>query len=428
MKPKKFLQAGHWPTLLSAFLYFDVSFMVWVVLGPLAVYLTANLGLSIEEKFGLVAVPILAGALLRVPMGLLADHIGPKRAGQLGQLIVMLALAWAWLFGLDNKFEVQVFGVLLGFAGASFAVAIPQASRWYPPHYQGIVLGIAGAGNSGVVLAALLVPWFAETFGWQNVFGFLLIPALLVFILYSIMAKDAPDERAPVTLKNYGLVLSDPDTWWFMFFYSITFGGFVGLANALPLYFSTWYHASGIAAGMMAAIVVFAGSMFRPVGGWLADRIGGIRSLQILFVVVALAYICIAFMPEGPMPAASLALNLKAAGWSFFELPAIAWLAVLIFFVGAVALGMGNGAVFQLVPLRFRREMGIVTGLVGAAGGVGGFFLAKALGWSKGLTGDFALGFWIFAALALFGLVGLTWVKTRWRTTWGASSVTTAKV
>jgi len=429
MHVKKFLQTGHWPTLLSAFLYFDISFMVWVILGPLAIYLTADLGLSIEEKFGLVAVPILAGALLRVPMGLLADHIGPKRAGQLGQIIVMLALVWAWLFGLGSKFDVQVFGMLLGFAGASFAVAIPQASRWYPPEYQGIVLGIAGAGNSGVVLSALLAPWFAETFGWQNVFGFLLIPVLLVFVLYSVMARDAPDERAPVSWKNYGLVLSDPDTGWFMFFYSITFGGFVGLANALPLYFSTWYHASGIAAGMMVAIVVAAGSMFRPVGGWLADRIGGIRALQILFVVVALAYISISFMPEGPVPPPTLAaMEGKMAGWGLFELPAIAWLAVLIFFVGAVALGMGNGSVFQLVPLRFRREMGIVTGLVGAAGGIGGFFLAKALGWSKGLTGDFALGFWIFAALALFGLVGLGWVKTRWRTTWGASSVTTAKV
>jgi NNP family nitrate/nitrite transporter-like MFS transporter len=428
MKLKEFLQTGHWPTLLSAFLYFDISFMVWVVLGPLALYVMQDLNLSVEEKFGLVAIPILSGALLRVPMGMLADHIGPKRAGQIGQAIIILALSYVWIFGLHSKLAVQLFGMLLGFAGASFAVAIPQASRWYPPHYQGIVLGIAGAGNVGVVFDSLLAPWFAETYGWQNVFGFLLIPVVLVFILYSLMAKDAPDKRAPVTLKNYSLVLSDPDTWWFMFFYSITFGGFVGLGNALPLYFSTWYHASGIAAGMMAAIVVAAGSMFRPVGGWLADRIGGIRALQMLFVVVALCYFSIAFLPEGPAAGAVAAGAAKAAGWGLFDLPPVAWLAVIIFFIGALALGMGNGSVFQLVPLRFRREMGIITGLVGAAGGIGGFFLAKTLGWSKGMTGDFAAGFWLFAGLALFGLIGLTLVKTRWRTTWGASSVTTAKV
>lgn len=428
MKFQKFIQAGHWPTLLSAFLYFDVSFMVWVVLGPLSLYLTQDLGLSIEEKFGLVAIPILSGALLRIPMGMLADHIGPKRAGQLGQVIVMLGLMYAWLFGLHSKLEVEILGVILGFAGASFAVAIPQASRWYPPEYQGIVLGIAGAGNIGVVFDSLLVPWLAESFGWQSVFGFLLIPVVVVFILYSWMAKDAPDKCAPVTLKNYATVLSDSDTWWFMFFYSITFGGFVGLGNALPLYFTTWYHASGIAAGMMVAAVVAAGSLFRPVGGWMADRIGGIKALQILLSIVALCYVIVGLLPEGPVPGAAVMGASKVGGWGLFELPAIAWTAVAVFFVGAMALGMGNGSVFQLVPLRFRREMGIVTGLVGAAGGIGGFFLAKALGWSKGMTDDFALGFWLFAGLALLGLVGLVRVKTRWRTTWGASSVTTARV
>jgi NNP family nitrate/nitrite transporter-like MFS transporter len=417
-----FRRTGHWPTLLSAFLYFDVSFMVWVVLGPLALYITQDLALGVEEKFGIVAIPILFGAALRVPLGVLADEIGPKRAGQLGQLVVMAGLAYAWLVGLNTKLEVELLGVVLGVAGASFAVALPQASRWYPPRYQGVVLGIAGAGNMGVVLDAMLVPWLAERFGWQAVFGVLLIPVAIVFLLYSWMAKDAPDRPEPVTLKNYALVLTDHDTWWFMFFYSITFGGFVGLSSALPLYFTQWYHASGIAAGMMVAIVVFAGSLFRPVGGWLADRIGGIRTLQMLFAVVALMYLTVALMPEGPRPGGDAMSLSKVGGWSLFELPGVAWGAVAIFFVGAMALGMGNGSVFQLVPLRFRREMGVMTGLVGAAGGIGGFFLARALGWSKGLTGEFALGFVVFSGLALVGLAGLVLVKSRWRTTWGAVS------
>ncbi len=422
MNWREFRQAGHWPTLLSAFLYFDISFMVWVVLGPLSLYLTKDLGLSIEEKFGVVAIPILAGALLRIPLGMAADHIGPKRTGQLGQLIVAAGLAYAWLFGLHSKLEVEILGMVLGVAGASFAVALPQASRWYPPRLQGVVMGIAGAGNMGVVLDSLLVPWLAETFGWQAVFGFLLIPVGIVFLLYSWLAKDAPDPRASVTLKHYFAVLSDADTWWFMFFYSVTFGGFVGLGNALPLYFTNWYHASGIAAGMMVALVVFAGSMFRPVGGWVADRIGGIRALQILFSVVAMSYFTIAFLPQGPLPTAEMMTHAKVSGWALTQLPPVAWLAVAVFFIGALALGMGNGSVFQLVPLRFRNEIGVVTGLVGAAGGIGGFFLAKTLGWSKALTGGFAAGFWVFAALAALGHFGLARVKTRWRTTWGAVS------
>ena len=420
MNWRDFRQAGHWPTLLSAFLYFDVSFMVWVVLGPLSLYLSQELGLTLEEKFGVVAIPILCGALFRIPMGMLADHIGPKRTGQFAQLIVIAGLAYAWLVGLHSKLEVELLGLVLGVAGASFAVALPQASRWYPPKYQGVVLGIAGAGNMGVVLDSLFVPMLAEAYGWQNVFGFLLIPLVAVLLCYSLMVKDAPGQRAPVTLASYGAVLGDADTWWFMFFYSITFGGFVGLGSALPLYFTNWYHVSGVAAGMMAALVVFAGSMCRPLGGWLADRVGGLRTLQILFVVVALSYLSIAFLPSGPAPAA--VATAKVSGWSITELPGAAWSAVLVFFVGAMALGMGNGSVFQLVPLRFRNEIGVMTGLVGAAGGVGGFFLAKAFGWSKGLTGGFAAGFWVFAGLALLGLFGLMLVKTRWRTTWGAVS------
>ena len=422
MNWREFARAGHWPTLLAAFLYFDISFMVWVVLGPLSLYITQELQLPIEDKFDIVAIPILAGALLRIVLGSLADHLGPKRTGQLGQILVMAALIYAWLVGFGSKFAVEVFGVFLGIAGASFAVALPQASRWYPPHFQGVVLGIAGAGNMGVVLDSLLVPYFAEHFGWQAVFGLLLIPVAIVFVLYSVMAKDAPDRPAPVTLRNYRAVFADRDTWWFMFFYFITFGGFVGLSNALPLYFTHWYHVSGIAAGLMAALVVLAGSLFRPVGGWLADRIGGIRSLQWLFMVVAICYAVVAFFPEGPMPTTALAAAEKISGWSISQLPGAAWVAVWVFFIGAMALGMGNGAVFQLVPLRFRKEMGVMTGLVGAAGGVGGFFLAKTLGWSQEWSGSFAPGFFLFSLLAVVGLIGMVRVKTRWRTTWGAVS------
>jgi len=420
MNWREFRRTGHWPTLLSAFLYFDTSFMVWVMLGPLAAYIGKALELPADAMFTLVAIPILAGALLRMPLGMLADHMGPKRTGSLAQIIVIAGMAYAWIFGLHSKLEVELLGVVLGLAGASFAVALPQASRWYPPKYQGVVMGIAGAGNMGVVLDSMFVPWMAEHWGWQSVFGVLLIPLGIVLALYLIMAKDAPEQRAPVTLANYANVLRDRDTWWFMFFYSITFGGFVGLGNALPIYFTHWYHTSGIAAGLMAALVVLAGSMARPVGGMIADRFGGIRTLQLLFGVVAIAYLTVALLPQGPAPTVVGAA--KVAGWALTELPGIAWVAVIVFFLGATALGMGNGSVFQLVPLRFRNEIGVMTGLVGAAGGIGGFFLAKALGISKGLTGGFFAGFSLFAGLAVIGLIGLMAVKTRWRTTWGAAS------
>ena len=415
MKLAEFKKAGHWPTLLAAFLYFDISFMAWVALGPLIVYIARDMNLAVNEKFTLVAIPVLAGALLRVPMGILADIIGAKRTGIIAQLVVIGATASVWHFGLTSKLAIELFGLALGVGGASFAVALPQASRWYPPQYQGVVMGIAGAGNMGVVLDTLLAPSIAEHWGWQAVFGCLLIPMLMVLAYYAFAAKDAPGERKKISLKAYGALLKDSDSRWFMFFYFITFGGFVGLANALPLYFTVQYHVSGVAAGMLVALIVAFGSGFRPVGGMIADRIGGIRSLSILFGVVVAAYLVIAFMPEGPTAPA-------AGGWALTELPRIAWISVLLFSIGVLALGMGNGAVFQLIPLRFRHEIGLMTGLVGCAGGIGGFFLAQTLGFAKGMTGGFGAGFLFFGALALLGFIGLAMVKVRWRTTWGAAS------
>ncbi|HEX9625952.1 MAG TPA: nitrate/nitrite transporter [Acidiferrobacterales bacterium] len=404
MNLRSLAQAGHWPTLLMAFLYFDMSFMVWVLLGPLAVHIAADLGLTPAQKGMMVAIPVLSGALLRILLGAMVDHIGPRRTGLIGQAVVIAALVWAWLAGLHSLTAVHALGVLLGVAGASFAVALPLASRWYPPESQGLALGIAGAGNSGTVLAALFAPTLANLFGWNSVFGLALIPLGITLVVFFLFARDAPDRPAPQRLTQYFTVLRDADTWWFMFFYSVTFGGFVGLASSLVIYFNDQYRLSPVIAGLFTAACVFAGSMFRPIGGALADRHGGVRSLSFLYIIAA----------------ASLALVSFA--------PASRWLALGLFFVAMMALGMGNGAVFQLVPQRFRREIGVMTGLVGMAGGIGGFYLAASLGWSKQWTGNYQTGLLMFASLAIIALIGLTGVKRRWRTTWGASSVSAARI
>jgi NNP family nitrate/nitrite transporter-like MFS transporter len=414
MKLDDFKKAGHWPTLLAAFLYFDVSFMAWVSLGPLMIYIAKDMGLSVEDKLSLVAIPVLGGAFFRVPLGILADSIGAKITGVMAQGVVMFAVSLVCVFGLTGPLAIALFGISLGIAGASFAVALPQAGRWYPPQYQGVVMGIAGAGNMGVVLDTLFAPSIAETYGWRAVYGVLLALMVVVFFVYCLAAKEAPVAKKAIALADYGRLLTDADSRWFMFFYFITFGGFVGLASALPLYFTTQYHATGVAAGLVVALIVAFGSGFRPVGGFIADRIGGVRTLSVLFVVVSACYLAISMLPEGPAPA--------KGGWSLLQLPPIAFVAVALFSLGVLALGMGNGAVFQLLPQRFRAEIGAMTGLVGAAGGLGGYFLAKALAVSKGMTGGFTMGFAFFSLLALLGLVGLVFVKTRWRTTWGAVS------
>ncbi|MBI2294472.1 MAG: NarK/NasA family nitrate transporter [Betaproteobacteria bacterium] len=399
-----FLKAGHAPTLFAAFLYFDMSFMVWVMLGPLGVQIARDLALTPAQKGLMVATPVLAGALLRIVMGVLVDHLRPKMTGLIGQIVVLIGLVWAQFSGVATYFDVLVIGLFLGMAGASFAAALPLASRWYPPEHHGTALGIAGAGNSGTVFAALLAPGLAVAFGWQNVFGLAMIPLVVTLALYWKLAKDSPECPAPKPLAAYLEVLRDHDAWWFMFFYSVTFGGFVGLASSLTIYFNDQYTLNPVVAGYFTAACVFAGSMVRPLGGLVADRIGGIRSLSLVYLIAA-----------ATLGTASSGLKSD-------------WLALAVFVVAMLSFGVGNGAVFQLVPQRFRKEIGVMTGLVGMAGGLGGFYLASSLGYSKQLSGSYQAGLLLFAALALLAMVGLSAVKTRWRTTWGAAHLTTARI
>ena len=401
---KDFFKAGHTPTLLSAFFYFDMSFMVWVLLGSLGVQISRDLGLNPAEKGLMVALPVLAGALLRLVNGVVVDRVGPKTAGIIAQLVVIAGLLGAWALHVHTYAGVLAVGLVLGVAGSSFAIALPLASRWYPPQYQGVALGIAGAGNSGTVLASLFAPTLANMVGWQNVLGLAALPLIVAFLVYLVFAKDSPERPAPKSVAEYLSVLKTGDAWWFMFFYGVTFGGFVGLSSSLTIYFNSEYGLPPVTAGFYTAACVFAGSLVRPVGGALADRIGGIRTLSIMYAVAGLALAVVSF-----------------------GLPSLAATAAVLI-GGMAALGMGNGAVFQLVPQRFRKEIGVMTGLVGMTGGVGGFYLASSLGLAKQLTGSYQAGFLGFAAMAMVALGGLTLVKKHWRTTWGAVSATVAKV
>ncbi len=392
-----FWASGHLPTLVAAFLYFDFAFMVWVLLGPLAPDIARSLALTPAEKGLMVAVPTLAGAALRVVNGLLVDRIGPKRSGAISQIIVIAGLFTAWAVGITSFAGTLALGVVLGFAGASFAIALPLASRWYPPEHQGKAMGLAGMGNSGTVLAALFAPAIARMFGWNAVLGLACVPLAIVFAAYMLMAKDPPNAPAPRTLAEYLEPLRQADAWWLMGFYAVTFGGFVGLAASLPIYFTDRFGLTAVQAGYATAACVFAGSLVRPMGGALADRIGGVRTLTAVFIVAAAA-----------LAGVGMTGTLETA------LPC--------FVLAMLALGTGNGAVFQLVPQRFAAEIGVMTGLVGMAGGVGGFYLASSLGVAKQWTGSFAPGFLIFAGLALLALIGLTLVKRGWRASWGMAA------
>ncbi len=390
---KSFWQSGHKGSLFSAFLYFDMSFMVWVLLGPLAVIISGEFDLNAAEKANLVALPTLGGSILRLVLGYLTDKIGPKRTGQIGLGITLVPLLWGWLFA-DTIGEMYAIALLLGIAGASFAAALPLASRWYPPQYQGLAMGIAGAGNSGTIFATLFANRIAQYYGdWHVVFGIAMIPIALTLIVFSILAKDSPNQPAPKKVADYGKVLKQRDAWLFCLLYGVTFGGFVGLSTYLTIFFNTQYGLSPVKAADFTTLCVIGGSFFRPIGGWLADKIGGIRMLMGLYGVVALLMAGISTLPPLAVTTALL-------------------------FAAMMCLGMGNGSVFQLVPQRFREEIGIITGIVGAAGGLGGFFLPKILGNLKLSTGSFASGFLILSIIALSCAVLIAVVQGQWKRTW----------
>jgi NNP family nitrate/nitrite transporter-like MFS transporter len=389
-----FLRAGHLPTLVAAFLYFDASFMVWVILGPLAVFIAKDLHLGPAQKGLMVATPVLAGAVLRIVSGVLADHLKPRLTAVIMQAIVIAGLAAFWALGIPNFEATFALGVVLGVAGASFAVALPLASYWYPPEHQGTALGVAGAGNSGTVFAALFAPSLAVLLGWRNVLGLVIVPLAIVLALFVGFAKDSPRSPSRKSLKNYADVLRASDAWWLMAFYCVSFGGFVGLSSFLPIYFNDQYSLSPVSAGYCTAAAVFAGSFIRPFGGAVADRIGGVKALSFVYGLVAVLL---------------LILSRGVANLGF-ALP------IIVVIMGA--LGAGNGAVFQIAPQRFPRNVGVVAGLVGATGGAGGFYLAASLGAAKQFSGGYGAGLAIFACLALVALTALTGVGARWRRTW----------
>jgi NNP family nitrate/nitrite transporter-like MFS transporter len=393
---RSFRNAGHLPTLVSAFLYFDVSFMVWVIMGPLGPFIGESLHLSASQKGFLTAVPLLGGSFFRLILGAFTERFGGRRTALAGMALTLIPLFLGWKFA-GTFTEFLGLGLLLGISGASFAAALPLVSEWYPPEYQGLALGIAGAGNSGTLMASMFAPRLAQVFGWRDVFAVAALPVIAVWIAFFFLAKDAPVQRTVKTWKDYASVLRVGDSAWFCFLYSLTFGGFSGFASYLSIFFRDQYHVSKVTAGDLTTFVVVFGSFLRPVGGVLADRLGGYRMLVVLFSTAVASLALLATLPVTPA-------------------------AVTIFAVLMAMLGLGNGSVFQLVPQRFPDRVGIMTGLVGAAGGLGGFSLPAAMGLLKDKTGSFSGGFTLIAFLFLSGLFALVYLRNIWRQTWPAGA------
>lgn len=391
MNTKAFLKAGHPKTLFASFLYFDFCFAVWVLNGSMAPFISESFNLTPQQKGFMLSVPILAGALMRFPLGVLSQYIGRKNAALVEMGAIMVALTWGFV-AVNTFSDVIAMGVLLGIAGASFGVALSLGSGWYPPKYKGLAMGLAGAGNSGTVLAVLLAPPLAMKYGWQPVYGFAAASMLIPFCVMLFWAKEPPDHEKQTFMEHISC-LFEKDGWVFSFIYIVTFGGFIGLSNFLPTYFYDTFGVTKVQAGQLTMLATLMGSAVRVVGGYISDRFGGVTTLTGVLVCAI-----VGFCMTG------------AVGSAF--------LTTVLFMFCFAALGAGNGALFQLVPLRWPTNTAIAGSMIGEVGALGGGFLPNAMGYSKQHYGTYTWGFVAFAGLALIMLVVLRVSQIRWTRTW----------
>lgn len=359
-------------------LAFAISFAVWGMISPMAKTFQTQLHLTESSVWMLIAAPVLLGSIVRLPMGMLADRFGGRIV--FGLLLFFIALP-AFMLSLATSYRQLLFwGILLGMAGTSFSVGVAFTTKWFSAEKQGLALGIYGAGNIGQSLALFGIPALSGLLGgWQTTYRVFALVASIYGAVFLLLARDAPATAKP---KSFGEMLkvlaNQPIAWLLSLFYFVTFGGFVALSIGLPKLLQEIFHLTKEDAGLRVAGFVVLATLMRPIGGYLSDRVGGARLLLYVFA-----------------GAGVLALGMTVTQIVPFTIGALGV---------AAFIGLGNGAVFKLVPQYFAKDAGTVTGLVGAMGGLGGFFPPLLLGQIKNQTGSYALG---FVLLSLFSLVCL---------------------
>ncbi|MCJ2013758.1 MFS transporter [Methylobacterium sp. J-076] len=388
---KTVMKSGHPPTLFAAFLYFDFCFAIWVLNGAMGPFITETYKLTPAQTGFMISLPILAGAVMRFPLGVLAQYIGRKNAAITEMGIIVLAMAYGF-FVVSTYNDVLAMGVLLGIAGASFGVALSLGSGWFPPEHKGLAMGIAGAGNSGTVLAVLFAPPLAQMYGWQAVYGFAGVVMLIPLAVMILLAKEPPDLHGQ-SFKDHISCLFTKDGWAFSLIYVITFGGFIGLSNFLPTFFYEQFSVTKVEAGRLTMLAALMGSGIRIVGGYFADKLGGVAVLSVVLLAAVAAFLALTVNP-------SLVLT------------------TILFMFCFAALGAGNGALFQLVPLRWPNNTAVAGSMIGEVGALGGAILPNVMGLSKQYTGHFATGFVLYAVFAAVVLGCLYLWQRNWVGAW----------
>ncbi|MDA0634194.1 MFS transporter [Nonomuraea sp. MCN248] len=382
--------AGRATALTLATLAFAVNFWAWALLSPLGPVYQESLGLTAGAVSVLVAIPVIVGSLGRIVLGALTDRYGGRLVFGVASLIGVIPVVF--LAFADTYPLLLVGGLLLGITGATFAIGVPFVNAWFPPERRGLALGVFGMGNIGTAISGFATPWLADQFGRRAPFYVVAAALAVTGVVFLLVGRDAPGTKpaAEPFLKRFTDAARMRVTVELAGMYALTFGGFVAFGVYLPLYLESVYGLTVADAAARSAGFVVLATLARPVGGWLSDRIGGEVVLSYALAVVVVCAIVVSFAPGMPVATAG-------------------------FLAMAVALGLGNGAVFAVLGRAVPVAMvGSATGVVGAAGGLGGFLPPIVMGLIYQATGSYAIGLMLLAAVACGAFV-YSWFVLRAR-------------
>ncbi len=389
-----------WSVVTASTTAFTVCFMVWMMFAVIGIPIKQSLGLN-ETQFGiLVATPVLTGSLIRLPLGMLTDRYG----GRIVFFILMLStIIPIWMISWGTEFwHFLVTGLFVGVAGGSFTVGISYCARWFPRERQGLAMGIFGVGNTGAAVTKLVAPTIVVAYGWvmvPKVYAVLMLITAVLFWFFTFTDKEHAAGAAHVTIKEQLQVLKDPTVWRYSQYYSIVFGGYVALSLWMTKYYISEYGFDIQLAALLAAGFSIPGGVLRAIGGWFSDKYG---AHFITWWVLWVSLVCLFFLSY---PQTDFTIH-TVSGPKTFHIGLGPTLFTIIMFTMGIAFAIGKASVFKYISDDYPKNIGVVSGVVGLAGGMGGFILPIMFGALVDLTGVRSSAF-----MLMFGIV---WVSLMW--------------
>jgi NNP family nitrate/nitrite transporter-like MFS transporter len=399
-------QRKAWSVVIMSTFAFTVCFMVWMMFAVIGIPIKTTLGLN-ETQFGLlVAMPVLTGSLIRLPLGMLTDKFG-------GRIVFAVLMASTivpiYLISYGTAFwHYLVTGLFVGVAGGSFTVGISYCARWFPKRQQGTAMGIFGAGNSGAAVTKIVAPTLVLAYGWQFVPQVYAAVMLGTVILFWLFTYDDPSHNSGkgVPVREQLLALKDPKVWKYCQYYSIVFGGYVALSLWMTKYYVAEYGFDIKDAAFLAACFSLPGGVLRAFGGWMSDKWG---AHSVTWWVLWLSWICLFFLS---FPQTEMVIK-TVTGSQSYTIGLNVWVFTVLMFVMGVAWAVGKASVFKYIADDYPKNIGVVSGIVGLAGGMGGFLLPIMFGALVDLTGVRSSCFMLMYGVVWVSLIWMYWTEVR---------------